>query len=155
LSGKKTITPDTARELGTAFDVHPQLFLNLDNTYRLSLAKGDLTPVARRARIYAKAPVRELIKRGWITASSDLDQLERQVCEFLEIKSLDDDPPCGFAARKSDNYAEMTTSQIAWFCRCRQIARRRTVPAFSLEVFRRLVPTLPRTFATEQALERL
>ena len=49
LAGKKSITTDTARELATAFGVHPQLFLNLDNTYRLSLSKGDMAPVARRA----------------------------------------------------------------------------------------------------------
>jgi HTH-type transcriptional regulator/antitoxin HigA len=155
LSGKKSITPDTARELAAAFGVHPQLFLNLDNAYRLSLSKAETTPVAQRARIYARAPVRELVKRGWIPGSSNLDQLERQVCDFLEIKSLDDDSTCGFAARKSDNYLEMTPAQIAWFCRSRQIARRRTVPEFSLGDFRRVVPTLPREFADERSLERL
>ncbi len=155
LVGKKSITPDTARELATAFGVHPQLFLNLDNAYRLSLSKADLSPVARRAAIYAKAPVRDLIKRRWIAGSSDLDRLERQVCAFLEIASLDDESPCNFAARKSDDYATLTPGQIAWGCRCRQIARRRRVAKFSPAAFRKFVPTLPKEFAEEQSLERL
>lgn len=155
LAAKKSITPETARELASAFDVNPQLFLNLDNAYRLSLSKTDMAPVAHRARIYAKAPVREMIKRGWIAGSADLDQLERQVCDFLELESLDKDSLCGFAARKSDDYAETTPSQVAWFCRCRQIARRRTVPEFSLDAFKKVVPRLPKEFAEDQALERL
>ena len=155
LAGKKSITPITARELASAFDVDPKLFLNLDNAYRLSLSKTDMTPVAHRAKIYAKVPVREMIKRKWIPGSADLDHLERQVCDFLELESLDHDTHCDFAARKSDDYTEMTSAQLAWFYRCRRIAHDQTVPSFSLAAFEKVVPTLPKEFADEQALERL
>jgi HTH-type transcriptional regulator/antitoxin HigA len=156
LTAKKSITPDTAKELAAAFDVHPQLFLNLDNLYRLSLSKTETDKVTRRARLFAKAPVRELIKRGWITGSADLDELERQVCEFLGIASLDDESPCSFAARKGDGYEEVSASQVAWFCRCRHLARRRLPTAsFDATAFRRVAAALPQEFADENSLVRL
>jgi HTH-type transcriptional regulator / antitoxin HigA len=156
LAAKKIITPDTARELAAAFDVHPQLFLNLENAFRLSLSKTETSEVARRAAVYAKAPIRELIKRGWITGSKDIDLLERQVCDFLGIPTIDEEPSCFFAARKSDGYEGYSQGQVAWFCRCRHLAQRLT-PAgeFDEVAFPRLLTTLPREFANEASLEQL
>ena len=53
LHAKKAITPETAKELGAAFDVSPKLFLNLENAYRLSLVKAETKMTAKRAAIYA------------------------------------------------------------------------------------------------------
>jgi HTH-type transcriptional regulator/antitoxin HigA len=156
LSAKKTITPDTARELAAAFGTSPAFFLNLENAYRLSLSKTETSKVARRSRLYSKAPVRELVKRGWITAVADLDKQERQVCDFLDIRTLDDEPSASFAARKGDGYHGVTSGQLAWFCRCRHLARRRMpIGRFEPDAFLRFVPTLPKKFADENGLERL
>lgn len=156
LSGKKSITPETARELAAAFGNSPELFLNLENAYRLFLAPGETSKVSRRAKLYGKAPVRELIKRGWIRGSSDIGELEKQVRDFLGVKSLDDDPPCAFAARKSDGYDEYSPGQIAWFCRCRQLALGR-LPSrpFDARSFRAVPPTLPKEYADIATLDRL
>jgi HTH-type transcriptional regulator/antitoxin HigA len=156
LSAKKMITPDTAREFAAAFGTSPGFFLNLENAYRLSLSKTETSKVARRSRIYAKAPVRELIKRGWITNVSDIEKLELEVCNFLNISALDDEPSASFAARKGDGYDAITPGQLAWFCRCRHLAHRRMpTAAFDLDAFRRIVQDLPKEFPDETNLERL
>jgi HTH-type transcriptional regulator/antitoxin HigA len=116
LSAKRSITPDTAQALADALGGSAQYWLNLESLYRLSLIKKDDT-VSRRARLYSKAPVREMIRRGWIEESSNIEVLERAVDDFLGSTQI------SHAARKSTSYDEPPTpAQIAWLCRARQLA---------------------------------
>src|ERR1700693_4958707 len=69
LTGKRAISPETAKGLGDAFRVDPQFFLNLESAYQLWKVQRTRTPdpaVTRRADLYAKAPIRELIRRRYI-----------------------------------------------------------------------------------------
>jgi HTH-type transcriptional regulator/antitoxin HigA len=63
--------------------------VGLEARYRLDLVQkqkaNEENRIRRRAKLYSKAPVSELIKRGWIkTDLSNLDQAEKAVCEFLD-----------------------------------------------------------------------
>ena len=156
IAAKKAITPETATALAAAFGTSPELFLRLENAYRLARTKTETGPVARRANLYAKVPVRDLLKRGWIAASSDLDVLEQRVCGFLGIRTLDEEPALSFAARKGDSYGGVLPGQLAWFCRCRHLARRRKPRGpYREALLRRAVPNLPKEFADETTLVRL
>jgi HTH-type transcriptional regulator/antitoxin HigA len=83
--GVKRITPETARELAQAFGTSPELWMNLEVNYRLQLAKQEEREgeIARRSRLYSLAPVAELIRRGQIEGSDNVDELEKQVREYL------------------------------------------------------------------------
>jgi HTH-type transcriptional regulator/antitoxin HigA len=83
--GVKRITPETARELAQAFGTSPELWMNLEVNYRLQLAKQEKKEreIARRSHLYSLAPVAELIRRGQIEGSDDVDELEKQVREYL------------------------------------------------------------------------
>jgi HTH-type transcriptional regulator/antitoxin HigA len=50
VNGKKEITPQTAVELGAAFGTSPELWLNLETAYRLSLVKPADPAIVRRAK---------------------------------------------------------------------------------------------------------
>ena len=118
LLGKRGLTPDTARALADALGGSAQFWLNLESIYRLWLLPKDDT-VSRRAKLYATAPVREMIRRGWITASPSLDVLEQEVFDFMG----DEESTFAHAARKSTSYDEpVTSAQRAWLCRARQLA---------------------------------
>src|SRR5205085_11934567 len=97
ITGKKAITPETALALAQAFGNSPEYWLNLESAYRLDLLHNEMNnggEMARRARLYTIAPVKELIKRGWIDVDDpdDLSKLEHEVCRFLELPSLDAEP---------------------------------------------------------------
>ena len=49
INGRKRITPETAVELAEAFGTSPDLWLNLETSYRLSLVKNVSPAIARRA----------------------------------------------------------------------------------------------------------
>lgn len=121
INGKRAISPETAKEIAAAFGSTPELWMNLESAYRLSRAKNDEGAVARRARLYQAAPVKEMIRRGWIEGTDSVEVLEKQVLDFFGIKGLDEEPQFWpYAARKSAAYTTLTR---AWLFRARHLAR--------------------------------
>ena len=118
ISGKRSVTPETAKGLADAFGTSPELWLNLENAFQLSRIKKSDESVTRRAKLYEKAPVKEMIRRGWIESSTNIEVLESRVMDFLEIKTLDQEIRFwAFAARTSLAYKKPTPSQLAWLYR--------------------------------------
>ena len=172
IAGKRSITPETAKGLGAAFGTGPELWMNLDRDYRLAHAVHDDTTVERRARLYAKAPVKEMTKRGWIEPSENIDVLEKRVLDFLQIENLDAEPWLAHAAKKGKanreaqgtrrpqskpgthelvvaagtrfcaSYSEVTSSQWAWLFRVKQLAKSLSVPKYSRAALLKAIASL-------------
>lgn len=124
VNGKRTITAKTADMLAAAFETSAELWMNLQTAYKLATAKKPRKhDVTLRARLFAKAPVREMIKRGWIADTGAAEDLAKHVTTFFEVKSIDDEFVFDHAAKKSGSYAETTPAQLAWLFRARQLAR--------------------------------
>lgn len=132
ITAKRAVTPETAKALGEAFDTGPQVWMNLESAYRLSLVRERDSAVARRAKLYGKVPLREMMKRHWIEPSDNIDVLEDRVLTFLGIGNLDETPTLfPHAARKSTSYEAVTPAQCAWLLRARSIARCAHAEAYS------------------------
>lgn len=130
VNGKQALTPETATQLGDAFGTGGQFWMNLETAYRMSQVEPKESPVARRAVLYAQFPVREMVKRGWVEYSDNIEVLEKRFCDFFEISSLDEAPRLAHAARKSTS-GPVTTPQTAWMFRVKQIAKAVWASAFS------------------------
>lgn len=122
LQSKTSITPETAFELANAFGTSAKLWMNLQSSFELSCAAAEKQDVARRSDVYSKYPVREMSRRGWIEMSKDIAKLETELCSFLKINSIDEEPCLSVAARKATTYEYDTSAQKAWYCRCRALA---------------------------------
>ena len=131
ISAKKAITPQTAQELAAAFGTSAELWLNLESTYRLARDKKEQEDVARRARLYDMAPVKDMVRRQWIARCDTVDQLEWEVLRFFRMKSIHDEPTTAAAARKSTSYATMTAAQKAWLFRAKHLASALQVKRFT------------------------
>jgi HTH-type transcriptional regulator/antitoxin HigA len=121
LSAKRSITPATARAIGAALGTSAQVWLNLESAYQLEKTARDDTAVARRARIYRLAPIKEMIRRHWIEPAKSLELLERQVARFFEMDSLDAEPQFQPYAAKTSVLPN--AAQNAWLYRARALAR--------------------------------
>ena len=119
----KSVTPAIARKLGESFGTSPYLWMNLQSTYDLEQLDASDNAVAKRARLYSDFPVKDMIKRGWIEATSEIEVLEKSVLAFFGISSLDEQPSLVHAARKSTSYADVTPAQTAWLFRAKQLAK--------------------------------
>jgi HTH-type transcriptional regulator/antitoxin HigA len=53
LTGKKRITAETALQIAAAFGTSPELWLNLENAYRLSIAPNPDPQITKRAKSLA------------------------------------------------------------------------------------------------------
>ena len=74
---KRRITPDMAVTLGAAFGNEPAEWLKWDAEHQLSLVTADPEVVEGRARLYETAPIREMLKRGWIRDGDVGSELNR------------------------------------------------------------------------------
>jgi HTH-type transcriptional regulator/antitoxin HigA len=140
INGKRVVSPDIASDLAAAFGTSAQLWMNIETAHQLFVENRTSELVARKAKLFAKAPITEIIKRGWIEASKDLNVLESRVLTFLEIDSLDQPVSLSYAAKRS--IAIPNPSQIAWVCRARKIARGIQAGAFSDATFGRALSRL-------------
>jgi HTH-type transcriptional regulator/antitoxin HigA len=155
ISGKKAITPETALGLAKAFGTSAEIWLNLENAYRLSLVENNSSDVSRRARLYSLAPVREMVKRGWLDTADNLNTLEKELCEFFRIETIEQRPKFAFAARKSDDYENYNAGQIAWFFKARQLAENIKVTEFSALRLKNEIQNLPRFSITDERMAQL
>lgn len=133
ISGKRSITPETAKALGEAFGTDPQLWMNLESAYqlrRIKKSKGREEEVSRRARLYEKVPVRELLRRRWIELSEDIGVLENRILAFYGIKSLDEEPKFWPVAART-SMPNLTLAHWAWLARAKQLARAVSAARFS------------------------
>lgn len=133
IAGKRAISPETAKGLADAFGTSAEYWMNLESQYQLSKVKPGTNQVARKARLYSKFPVREMIRRGWIRASESLDVLEHRFCEFFNIPDLGIVPSMQHHAKKTDVDMEVTPLQLAWLFRVRAMAEQQKIKPYSQE----------------------
>jgi len=130
IKGKTAITPKTAIALGAAFGSNPEMWLQLEAKYRLSLADSDSETVGRRARLHDYAPIKDMEKRGWISKAESAEDQEAILCKFFEVNSISDEPILGAVTRKSNSEEPLTPHQRAWCFRVRNLAKRKRVAQY-------------------------
>ena len=142
IAGKKAITPETAIQLGDSLGTGPELWMNLESQYQLSKVRSTDGLIARRAKLYERFPVREMIKRGWIEASKSIEVLEQQFLTFFGIDRLDAEIPFYHAAKKTDALDLPSMLQLAWLCRARRIASELVIAPYTEVTLREALPRL-------------
>ena len=136
IAGKKAITPETAIQLGDSLGTGPELWMNLESQYQLSKVRSTDGLIARRAKLY------EMIKRGWIEASKNIEVLEQQFLAFFGVDSLDAEIPFCHAAKKTDPQDLPSMLQLAWLCRARRIASELVIAPYAEAQLRQALPRL-------------
>jgi HTH-type transcriptional regulator/antitoxin HigA len=138
---KRSITPEMAMALGAAFGNPPEFWLTLDAGYRLSLLEPNID-VIRRAKIFQFAPVKDMEKRGWIRQTQSLDDLEKELCGFFNISSLDATPKIHANARQPLKTQDLDPAQIAWCMRAAKLAGTLDVERFKPEQLKAALPEI-------------
>lgn len=142
IAGKKAITPETAIQLGDSLGTGPEVWMNLESQYQLSKVRSQDGLIARRAKLYERFPVREMIKRGWIEASKNIEVLEQQFVAFFGVDQLDGDIRFAHAAKKTDAIDKPSMLQLAWLFRARKIASELVVADYTEAALRQALPRL-------------
>lgn len=143
VNGKRAISLDIATELSHAFGTSVDYWMNLEKSYQQYVHDRRDTSISKKARLFEIAPVKEMIKRNWITPSNDWVQIEKDVCKFLEISSIEEQPRAfAHAAKKSSPEEPATPAQAAWLIRAKKLAHGVHVAKFSQQSFEAMLKSL-------------
>jgi len=139
INGTKRITPDTAIELAQAFGTSPDLWVNMEASYRLRLAERieRKTAIPRRSKLYQTLPIAELIKRGWIPDATDIEELEASICRLLGIDTAKRIPHLAASFRGSNVKDANIPALVAWYHRAKAAAERQEASSFVLKEFKK------------------
>ena len=131
VNGKQGISPPMSKALGEALGLPLDYFANLQKTYELATANDPDPSVSLRAKMRSNYPIREMIKRGWLT-DGDADHLGSELARFFEVSNASEVPYLAHAAKKTSyEQKEIPAPQLAWLFRVRQIAKSITAPKYS------------------------
>ncbi len=142
LQGKAAITAPFAQVIGAALGTSAEVWLKLENAYRLAQTTPVLSLVERKGRLRKEFPVREMQKRGWISRTDSIDDLERSVFKFFEVSGFNEQSPLAYAAKRSDYVGELTRVQEANVQRVRQLARSVQAAPYREELLRACIGRL-------------
>ncbi|RKH86922.1 helix-turn-helix domain-containing protein [Corallococcus sp. AB045] len=133
---KTRIDGEMALLLEGVFGVPAEQFMDVQSQFELALARvtsrGPDPAMARRAELFGKLPVADMIKRGWLSVQDVRDpRIEASLASFFGVGSPDDIEVLPHAAKKSDAGGPVTPSQAAWLRRAHRIAQEVLVPRYS------------------------
>lgn len=154
IQGTQAISPETARQLAEAFGTSAQLWLNLESAYQLSRTETKSDAVARRAKLYERFPVREMLKRHWIEPSDNIDVLEQRFLDFFGTKSLDRTIAFAHAARSPDAPQDFS-ALCAWLRRAQRLAPAVSAGKFSDTSFNAALERLRLLLADVEEVRRV
>jgi HTH-type transcriptional regulator/antitoxin HigA len=148
VADRRPITAELAVSLEDVFGVPADTFLDLQKSFDLAKARFTAQPDPRRAiraRLFGDLPVREMIKRRWLTAESvrDVHAVESSLANFFGVGSPDEIENIPHATKKTGSSAT-TPAQLAWLYRVRQIAKEMLAPKYSPELLRAAIDKLSR-----------
>ena len=146
ISGKRSITLETAEDLAAAFGTSAELWINLDTSYRLWKSRADNPADSRidvrlKAELYEYAPVNEVIRRKWVPDSKhDIARLKHDICGHLRVSEIGDIPNVDLVARKSAD--ETLISHFAWYYRACDIAKSVSTERYTATRLRKAIEEL-------------
>jgi HTH-type transcriptional regulator / antitoxin HigA len=155
IAGKKSITPETAVQLGASLGTTAELWMNLESQYQLSKVRTHDQSIKRKAVLHAKFPVREMIKRGWVAASDDIEVLEQQFLDFYGISSLEEQPSLAHAAKKTSYDKAVSVLQWAWLYRVKAIAESFVVKPYDPEALIASLSTLRQLLSAPEEIRHV
>ncbi|MHC5719734.1 MAG: HigA family addiction module antitoxin, partial [Nostoc sp.] len=83
-----------------------------------------------------------VIKNKWIPAADSIDNLERQVCDFFGVYSLDEILQLNVNFRCSEYREPEATSRITWVKRVENLAKQQTVASFERKKLETAIPEI-------------
>lgn len=135
ISGRRGISPETAKELSEALGTSAEFWLNLETAYQLSKTRQPSEEIGRNARLRENFPVREMIKIGWIEESPNVSVIETRVLEHFGVASTEVEPSIPHAARRRSG-EDISPRQYAWLFRVRNLAASFHTTKFSVAKLR-------------------
>lgn len=136
VSDKRPVDAAMAITLEELFGVPAERFLELQKSYDLAKARIAARPDlerSTRANLFGGLPIADMIRRGWIKAKDirDVANVKNELIRFFGVNRIEDIEILPHAAKKTNFNTEVTSTQLAWLYRVKQIAKEMLVCRYS------------------------
>lgn len=120
---KEKITPKFAKELSLILGNTPEIWLNLEGRYRLSLEEDLSEDVCKRNSFLQDYPLKEMQKRGWISNTDNFEELEPELRRLFEQTDNDQGLENTVLFKRTIKQQNLNAAERAWLYRARQLAK--------------------------------
>lgn len=159
LQDQQALTLENARLFAEIFGTSAQYWVNLNTDYRLWLQQ-ERTPeeieADIKASIFARMPIKDMIKKGWLKPYDRTIQLQQQVLDFWNWSSLDFsqlNQQLTFLAKKSEAYNAFNASYaLTWYRKASLVAAQRPRQPYQREQLEALYNDLHRYSTTTSGI---
>jgi len=160
IAGKKPVTAEMALLLGEVFNLPAEKFLKLQQDYDLAQASIVARPDpgrSTRAHLFGGLPVTEMIKRGWLDADDvrDVPKVEKALTKFFGVNSVNEIEILPHATKKTDTFTPVTSAQMAWIYRVKEIANEMLVARYSPRAVRNAVALLSNLLSAREEARKV
>ena len=138
------MTPEMAVALEGAFAIAAADWLQMEATFRLAQIGTDPRIVARRAKLYEIAPVKDMEKRGWIKSTETAEELQSELLRFFGVESLETPPEIAASFKRTTQNDPVNAAQRAWSFRAKQLAKAVAAAPFDERAFEKGIKKLKR-----------
>jgi HTH-type transcriptional regulator/antitoxin HigA len=147
ISGKRQLDASLALQMSAVLGVEAERLLDIQKRYDLALARLVSRPnpaLASRAKLFGDLPVTEMVKRGWlgVTDIKDVPLVEKNLCSFFGQNDLSQIHGLPSSFKRTDGQTPITTTQMAWLYRVRQMAGDYPSAKFSAAKLEGILPKL-------------
>lgn len=131
--GRSGITPETALQFSKALNQSPAFWSALQASYEQNQLNVELKSddsIERRAYLYSRFPIKEMMKRHWITGNNNIDELEQSLKKFFQTENLEDINSFKFAAKQTASayQSQVSVQNITWLQKAHRLAQEQ-IPA--------------------------
>lgn len=154
MAGRKRLSPEIAQELAVVFGKSPDYWLSLENAYRLSQTDYVDDSLVRRSLVFS-FPIKDMQKRGWISDTLDVDQLEEELKRFFDVPDLSDEITLTAAYKRTNKESELNKAEKTWVARARQLAQACPAASYDERNIPLLEKDLRRFAAKSKAVHRV
>jgi HTH-type transcriptional regulator/antitoxin HigA len=160
IADKRPVDAGTALLLSEVFDVPAERFLELQKSFDLQKARLIARPDpsrSTRALLFGDLPVTEMIKRGWLDAPNirNIPKVEAALVRFFGVNSIDEIEILPHAAKKTKTFTPVTSAQLAWIYRVREIASEMLVARYSQAAVRDAITILSRLLSAPEEARKV
>jgi HTH-type transcriptional regulator / antitoxin HigA len=160
IAGKQPLGARLALALSKIFDVPPEKFLELQNSYELAQARiltRDDPDRDNRAHLFENLPIAEMIKRGWLDVDDvrDFPKVESALKRFFGAATVEEIEIFPVATKKTNVFGNVTPPQLAWLYRVKEITAEMMVARYSPNAVRDAIPKLKPLLASSEAARKV
>jgi HTH-type transcriptional regulator/antitoxin HigA len=155
---KKKLTAEVAQQLADAFNTTPEFWMEIEGNYWTNvesrIALLEVAPneiIRKRSDLFSNFPTKEMQKRGWISETDRIEELEPELARFFEDNEFESQ----VAFKRTIKELSLNSAERAWVYRAKHLAKILPAADYDADILDKLLEQLRKFAAKSKAVIRV